>query len=283
MGLGLGQGSSQQMSATGPSTWLDRRHKNSWASLPLKCPVGRDLMRELFLRCRPLPFVGPGDEGLGSPFSGIRKLTAAKGLTDEAPRGRFVGYGKAATEPWRTRTRCTWRRSTRRPRNEARPWSLRRLPAVKGLCRPHSGAGAASSYPLSVAAVPRHGLELDQCHPRRDAMARDGRFGHSDCSLERSGLFRGSFHRQLVSRWVILAAWVVGLDAGAINWTITARKAIVIGRVAGGYDHSHYRGYDASEVTVSCNQLTGETTVRWTRPPTTTGHAMSGGQHSPAA
>jgi hypothetical protein len=91
-------------------------------------------------------------------------------------------------------------------------------------------------------------------------------------------------HLELTARWLVLVAWVAGLDASAVNWTITARKAIVIGRVgAGGYDHSHYRGYDASEVTVSCNQLTGETTVRWTRPPTTTGRcyvwwpALAGG------
>ena len=71
---------------------------------------------------------------------------------------------------------------------------------------------------------------------------------------------------------MILAVWTAGLDAVAINWTITARKPALIGRVGGGgYDYSHYRGYDGSEASISRNQKTGKTTVRSDHPPTATG------------
>ena len=36
-----------------------------------------------------------------------------------------------------------------------------------------------------------------------------------------------STHLQLTVQWLILAAWVVGIDAAATNWTIRARKPIV--------------------------------------------------------
>ena len=36
-------------------------------------------------------------------------------------------------------------------------------------------------------------------------------------------------HLQLTVRWTMLLAWVVGLDAAAIEWTIAARKCVPIG------------------------------------------------------
>ena len=79
-------------------------------------------------------------------------------------------------------------------------------------------------------------------------------------------------HLQLTVRWTILLAWVVGLDAAAIKWTIAARIRVSIGGFGnGGGDSTNYRGYDGSQVTVYHETRTGKTTVRWIHPPTATG------------
>jgi hypothetical protein len=78
-------------------------------------------------------------------------------------------------------------------------------------------------------------------------------------------------HQQWTVRWLIFAAWVVALDAAAIDWTIAARERISNGGVvAGGVGYHSYRGYDGSQWTVE-NHGTGKTTVHWTDPPTRTG------------
>jgi hypothetical protein len=78
-------------------------------------------------------------------------------------------------------------------------------------------------------------------------------------------------HLQWTVRWLIFAAWVVGLDAAAINWTIMARKPISEGGVVGGgADYRFYRGYDGSRWTV-CRDHAGKTTVHWIQPPTEMG------------
>ena len=77
---------------------------------------------------------------------------------------------------------------------------------------------------------------------------------------------------QLTVRWTMLLAWVVALDAAAINWTITATKLIKQSDiVGGGYSHRRYRGSDGSVVSVVQNSMTRKTTVHWTDPPTRMG------------
>jgi hypothetical protein len=77
---------------------------------------------------------------------------------------------------------------------------------------------------------------------------------------------------QLTARWLILAAWVVGLDAAAINWTMAATKRVWIDECgSGGFSNRSYSGYDGSEGRVMRNQMTGKTTVRWAHSPTATG------------
>jgi hypothetical protein len=80
-------------------------------------------------------------------------------------------------------------------------------------------------------------------------------------------------HLQLTVRWLILAAWIVGLDAAAINWAITAREGIPVpgGGPRAAYWRS-YQGYDGSVVVVVRNHLTGKTVAtRLVKPPTAAG------------
>jgi hypothetical protein len=78
---------------------------------------------------------------------------------------------------------------------------------------------------------------------------------------------------QFTARWLILVAWVVGLDAAAIHWTITARKPIKTKAyvVTGGVYPTNYTWYDGSQVTVYEYGFTRKTSVDWTHPPTATG------------
>jgi hypothetical protein len=79
-------------------------------------------------------------------------------------------------------------------------------------------------------------------------------------------------HLQLTVRWLIFAAWFVGLDAAAINWTMAATKRVWIDECgSGGFSYRSYSGYDGSEGRDMRNQMTGKTTVRWAHPPTATG------------
>jgi hypothetical protein len=79
-------------------------------------------------------------------------------------------------------------------------------------------------------------------------------------------------HLQLTFRWLIFAAWVVGLDAAAINWTTAARKPISMGGVSSGDAACYYySGYDGSGVSVVRDKMNGKTTVYLTHPPTATG------------
>jgi hypothetical protein len=88
-------------------------------------------------------------------------------------------------------------------------------------------------------------------------------------------------HLRMTVRWLIFAAWVVGLDAVAINWTIMAWERIPGGPgglVAGpgGISFtgwwSTYSGYDGSVVIVVRKLATGKpTAVHLVRPPTAMG------------
>ncbi len=80
-------------------------------------------------------------------------------------------------------------------------------------------------------------------------------------------------HLQLTVRWLILAAWIAGLDAAAINWTITAREWIPLSGSGPRATYSrYYQGYDGSVVVVVRNDLTGKTVKRLVvHPPTAAG------------
>ena len=79
-------------------------------------------------------------------------------------------------------------------------------------------------------------------------------------------------HVQLSVRWLVLTAWVAGLDAAAINWTIAARKFIPMGGIGSGEGVSiGYRGHDGSQGYVFQSYVTGKTTVHRTHPPTRMG------------
>ena len=78
---------------------------------------------------------------------------------------------------------------------------------------------------------------------------------------------------QLTARWLILAAWIAGVDAAAINWMITARKPIKTKAyiVTGGEHPTYYTWHDGSQVTVYGNGIARKTRVDWTHSPTATG------------
>ena len=81
-------------------------------------------------------------------------------------------------------------------------------------------------------------------------------------------------HLQWTVRWLILAAWIAGLDAAAINWTITAREGGPHPRIGGGSHIAHWTShqrYDGSVVYVVRNDLTGKTVTRLVHPPTAAG------------
>ena len=82
-------------------------------------------------------------------------------------------------------------------------------------------------------------------------------------------------HLQLTVRWLILAAWIAGLDAAAINWTITAREGVSrVLEAARVPPHLRglTKGYDGSVVVVVRNHPTGKTVKRLIlHPPTAVG------------
>jgi hypothetical protein len=85
-------------------------------------------------------------------------------------------------------------------------------------------------------------------------------------------------HLQLAVRWLVFAAWVVGLDAAAINWTIMATEPDTDPGTGGGPLTAHWAGYhrfDGSEVLVVRNHVTGSTTTRLVHPPTVVGICLT--------
>jgi hypothetical protein len=83
---------------------------------------------------------------------------------------------------------------------------------------------------------------------------------------------------QLTVRLLILAAWVGGLDAAAINWTIMAREVETDPGTGGGPRTAHWAGYhrfDGSEVLVVRNHVTGSSTTRLVHPPTAVGLCLT--------
>jgi hypothetical protein len=80
-------------------------------------------------------------------------------------------------------------------------------------------------------------------------------------------------HLQLTVGWLILAAWIAGLDASAINWAITSREGIPGpgGGPCAAFSKS-YQGYDGSVVVVVRNDLTGKNVAtHLVKPPTAAG------------
>ena len=79
-----------------------------------------------------------------------------------------------------------------------------------------------------------------------------------------------SSHLQLTVQWLILAAWLIGIDAAATNWTIRARKPIVTRMyTVNGAGYYLHEGYDGSRVVVMRSR--GKSTVQSTEPPTAMG------------
>jgi hypothetical protein len=75
---------------------------------------------------------------------------------------------------------------------------------------------------------------------------------------------------QLAARWLILAAWIVGLDAAAINWTIMATELDTDPGTGGAHWYVRHRP-DWSVVRVVRNRLTGKTVTYLLDPPTAVG------------
>jgi hypothetical protein len=77
-------------------------------------------------------------------------------------------------------------------------------------------------------------------------------------------------HLQLTIRWLILAAWIAGLDAAAINWTIMATELDTDPGTGGAHWHVRHRP-DGSVMRVVRNRLTGKTATYLLDPPTAVG------------
>ena len=81
-------------------------------------------------------------------------------------------------------------------------------------------------------------------------------------------------HLQLTVRWLIFAAWIAGLDAAAINWTITAWDIDLRVGTRGGSRTARWSFHDrpdGSAVRVVRNDVTGKTATRLVHPPTAVG------------
>jgi hypothetical protein len=83
---------------------------------------------------------------------------------------------------------------------------------------------------------------------------------------------------QLTVRLLILAAWIAGLDAAAINWTIMAREIDLRAGTGGGSRTAHWSVHDrpdGSVVRVVRNFVTGSSTTTMIHPPTAVGMCLT--------
>jgi hypothetical protein len=81
-------------------------------------------------------------------------------------------------------------------------------------------------------------------------------------------------HLQLTVRWLIFVAWIAGIDAAAINWTITAWDIDMRVGTRGGSHTARWSFHDrpdGSAVRVVRNFVTGSSTTTMIRPPTAVG------------
>jgi hypothetical protein len=84
-------------------------------------------------------------------------------------------------------------------------------------------------------------------------------------------------HLQLTVRLLILAAWIAGIDAAAINWTIMAREIDLRAVTGGGSLTAHWSVHhrpDGSVVRVVRNFVTGSSTTM-IHPPTAVGMCIT--------
>jgi hypothetical protein len=85
-------------------------------------------------------------------------------------------------------------------------------------------------------------------------------------------------HLQLTIRWLILAAWIAGIDAAAINWTIMAWEIDLRAGTGGGSRTAYWSVHDrpdGSAVRVVRNFVTGSTTTTMIHPPTAVGMCLT--------
>lgn len=79
---------------------------------------------------------------------------------------------------------------------------------------------------------------------------------------------------ETTGRWLIVAASIIGVDAAAVHWVVTAKSGIT-GGIGGGPLTAHwtyYDRYDGSMVVIVRNNVTRRTTgPTVVRPPTTAG------------
>jgi hypothetical protein len=145
-------------------------------------------------------------------------------------------------------------------------------PTARGLCYvwwPSLAAGILTLVALALAATGK-GRRLIAEFPVSRRTARRWMIAAA-VNLSDRGYSVRPTRRQLTARWVILVAWIAGVDAAVIHWTLTATKLIEMGGLgAHGALYQYYRGHDGSGVTTILDHR-GKTTVKRTHPPIATG------------
>jgi hypothetical protein len=119
----------------------------------------------------------------------------------------------------------------------------------------------------------------------RNALSRQqsGSGGSGDPEIKIGHLNRRTYsgrprHLEFAVRWLIFAAWIAGLDAAAINWTIMAREIDPRAATGGGSLTAHWRVHhrpDGSVVRVVRNGVTGNTVTTMIHPPTAVGMCLT--------
>jgi hypothetical protein len=147
-------------------------------------------------------------------------------------------------------------------------------PTAKGLCYvwwPSVAAGLLTLAALALAATGK-GRRLIAEFPVSRRTARRWMIAAA-VNLSDRGYSVRPTRRQLTAGWLILVAWIAGVDAAAIHWTIWARKPFKtkVYFSTGGQHPTNYSWHDGSQVNVYKYSYSRKTRVERTHPPTATG------------